>query len=473
VRAVRVVAGVALLAVSAGGGWVALDVLDLVPGVLTLAPPPAPAAPFPTARAAVAAPAPAPVVGDLDPAAPVPDAATLTAWSQALVTDPRLGTSTAVVVSDVLTGTTLVDLGGSTPQVPASTAKVLTALAATSALDLDATLPTTVVQAAPGELVLVGGGDMMLAPDAGDPAAVEGRAGLGDLARQVATALHAAGTTSVTLTLDDTLFSGPGLHPEWKPGDVNAGYVSAIAPLAVDLAKIDPSKEYSPRVPDPARDAATRFAALLAANGVTVTGSVARGAAPAGATELGRVESAPVGEVIRLMAHLSENTLAELLGRLVAVHGGLPGSFVGATKAVLAQAAADGLSVDGVDLHDCSGLSAGSHVPARVLVEAMELAADPAHANLLPMLTDLPVAGWLGTLGDRMTAAPAAGMVRAKTGSLPGVTSLAGTIQTLDGRLLAFAVMADETPQGQGGPRAAIDAWAQRLAGCGCTAAAP
>jgi D-alanyl-D-alanine carboxypeptidase/D-alanyl-D-alanine-endopeptidase (penicillin-binding protein 4) len=473
VRAVRAVAGVALLAVSAGGGWVALDALDLVPGFLTLAPPPAPAAPFPTAPAAVAAPAVAPVLGDLDPDAPLPDAATLTSWSQSLVADPRLGTSTSVVVSDVLTGEPLVDLGGTTPQVPASTAKVLTALAATSALGLDATLPTTVVQGAPGEVVLVGGGDMMLAPGAGDPTAVDGHAGLGDLARQVADALRAAGTTSVRVTLDDTLFSGPGLHPEWKPGDVNAGYISAIAPLAVDLAKIDPSKEYSPRVPDPARDTATRFATLLAAEGIAVTGDVARAAAPAGAAELGRVESAPIGEVIRLMAHLSENTLAEVLGRLVAVHAGLPGSFTGATKAVLAQVAADGLPVEGVELHDCSGLSAGSRVPARVLVDAMELAADPVHANLRPMLTDLPVAGWLGTLGDRMSAGPAAGMVRAKTGSLPGVTSLAGTIQTLDGRLLAFAVMADETPQGQGGPRAAMDAWAQRLAGCGCSAGTP
>lgn len=471
-RASRVVAGVALLAVSAGGGWVALDVLDLAPGVLTLAPPADPAAPFPTAPAAVAAPTVVPVLGDLDPAAPEPDATTLTAWSQALVADPRLGTSTAVVVRDVLTGATLVDLGGATPQVPASTAKVLTALAATSALGLDDTLPTTVVQGAPGEVVLVGGGDMMLAPGAGDPTAVEGHAGLGDLAGQVADALRAAGTTSVRVTLDDTLFSGPQLHPEWKQSDVNAGYISAIAPIAVDLAKLDPSKEYSPRVPDPARDAATRFAALLAADGIAVAPDVVRGTAPAGAAELGRVESAPIGQVIRLMAHLSENTLAEVLGRLVAVHAGLPGSFSGATKAVLAQVEQDGLAVGGVELHDCSGLSAGSRLPADVLVEAMLLAADPAHATLLPVLTDLPVAGWLGTLGDRMTQGPATGMVRAKTGSLPGVTSLAGTIQTLDGRLLAFAVMADETPQGQAGPRAAIDAWAQQVAGCGCSAGA-
>ena len=190
-------------------------------------------------------------------------------------------------------------------------------------------------------------------------------------------------------------------------------------------------------------------------------------------TEIARVESAPIAEIVRYTTQVSENTISEVLGRLVAVERGLPGSFDGATTAVVAQVATDGVNVTGVDLHDCSGLSAGSLISARALVDAMILAASDGGQELLPTLVDLPVGGWTGTLNDRFTSGPGNGTVRAKTGSLPGVTSLAGTVLTRDGRLLAFAVLADETgATGQGGPRGAIDEWAQQLAGCGCTSGA-
>ncbi len=204
-----------------------------------------------------------------------------------------------------------------------------------------------------------------------------------------------------------------------------------------------------------------------------MVGNPTRTTAPQGALELGRVESATIAAVVRYTLHVSENTIAEVLGRLVAVERGLPGSFQGAAAAVLAQAAYDGVDVAGARLDDCSGLSARSRIPARVLVDAVRVASQPGGEELLPVLNDLPVGGWLGTLADRYTSGPGQGLVRAKTGSLPGVTSLAGTVQTVDGRLLAFAVMADETPAGgQLRPRAAIDAFVQRLAGCGCTRAA-
>ncbi len=465
-----VVAGATILVLGLGVGWLTLDALDLAPGVLTFAPVPDQPQPFPSAPGAVVPGAVTPVLDDLDPDAPMPDAATVTAWSRALVEDDRMGNSTTVVVSDVLTGDVLTDIGGDVAQVPASTTKILTAVAALTALGPDRTLDTTVVQPEPGRIVLVAGGDVMLSADAGDPEVVDGHAGLGDLVAQTTQSLRRAGITEVSVGVDDTVFSGPAINPSWESTYLSNGYVAPIAPIAIHMAKTDPSEEYPSRFPDPTMQAAETFAGLLSDEGFTVT-NVRRAEAGEGAVEIARVSSAPVADVVRHMLHVSDNTVAEVLGRLVAVERDLPGSFQGATTAVLAQVAYEGVEVTGADLDDCSGLSAKSRIPGGVLVDAITLAASTDGAALLPMLADLPVGGWLGTLADRFTSGPAEGLVRAKTGSLPGVTSLAGTIQTVDGRLLAFAVMADDTQAvGQWGPRARIDRWVQDVAGCGCAA---
>ena len=467
-RAARVGGVLALTLVLGAGGYVAGDAYDVVPGLVTLDPIPPPPSPFPTVAAAVAPPAVDPAVPELDPVVPVPAAATVTAMAQALVADPRMGASTGVVVTDVLTGEVLVDLDGATPRTPASTAKVLTSLAAITALGPERTFATTVVQPSPGTIVLVGGGDMMLGLGAGNPDVVNGRAGLVDLAAATARSLRLAGTTTVVLALDDSLFSGPGISPGWKPADVSAGYVASVAALGVDIARTR-DEPYPPRFGDPALHATQAFAAALTDQGITVAPSPNRTTAPAGALELARVESAPVREVVRYAVQTSDNTITEVLGRMVAVERGLPGSFGGATAAVLAEVAAQGSDVTGAVLADCSGLADGSALPAGLLTDLLLRASATGRADLLPVVVDLPVSGWQGTLADRFGDPPARGLVRAKTGSLPGVTSLAGTVQTVEGRQLVFAVLASATPPGgQPGPRAAIDAFVQQLAGCGC-----
>lgn len=467
-RAGAVAGATALLVVLAGGGYVAADAYDVVPGLVTLEPPPPPPAPFPTPPGAVPAPPVEAAVDHLDPAVPVPSAETVTALAAGLAADPRTGGSVGIVVADALTGEVLADVDGDRPRTPASTAKVLTALAAITALGPERTLATRVVQPEPGRVVLVGGGDMMLAAGAGDPDAVNGHAGLVDLAAQTVRALRQAGITEVTVGVDDTLFVGPSLAPGWRPGDVAAGYVAPVAALGVNVAKTREAP-YPPRFPDPAAQTAEVFAGLLTQEGISVTGPPERTTAGSGAPEIGRVESAPVGEIAEYAVQLSENTITEVLGRLVAVERGLPASFEGATDAVLLEAANQGIDVTGARLADTSGLADGSALPAGLLTDVLLLATDPDHTELLPVVVDLPVSGWQGTLADRYRDGVARGLVRAKTGSLPGVTSLAGTVLTQEGRLLVFAVLADATPPGgQPAPRAAIDGFVQALAACGC-----
>ena len=466
-RAAQVVGSVVVVLVLGAGGYAAADAYDLVePGYITLDPIPPTQAPFPTVPAAVEAPPISTVLGGLDPDAPMPSAEVLTAAATALAADRRLGSSVGVVVADVLSGQVLVDLDGGSPRIPASTTKLLTSFAAITALGADSTLRTRVVQPAPGQIVLVGAGDMMLSAGAGDPTAVNGRAGLLDLAAITARELRASGIVEVGLAVDDSLFTGPTMNPSWRAS--YGIYVAPVTGLAVNLAKTR-DLPYPPRHADPSMNAAQVFAGLLAEQGLTVTAGPSRTTVDAGAPEVAAVESAPIREIVRYTAQESDNTVAEVLGRLVAVQRGLPGSFQGATTAVLAEVGAQGVDMTGAAITDCSGLADGSVLPARLLVDLLLLAAQPGRPDLLPVVVDLPISGWQGTLFDRFLTGPAQGLVRAKTGSLPGVTSLAGTVQTADGRLLVFAVMADLTPAGgQPAPRAAIDDFVQVLAGCGC-----
>jgi D-alanyl-D-alanine carboxypeptidase/D-alanyl-D-alanine-endopeptidase (penicillin-binding protein 4) len=469
-RRAALVTGVSALVLLLGaGGYLTADAYDVVPGWLTVAPVPAPQSPFPTAPGAVAASALAPVLANLTNDAPVPTDARVRAIVAALASDSRMGPSTGVVVADQLTGDVLGEHDPTTPHTPASTAKLVTAVAALSAIGPTKTLPTTVVSAGSGKIVLVGGGDMMLAAGKGDPDLINGRAGLADLAKGTARALTLAGTKTVTLGVDDGLFSGPALNPAWDPSHLVNGFAAPITPLAVNIAGLR-GGEYPPRAADPSLAAAAQFVTALRAEGITVTGPPKRVTAPHSAPELAVVQSAPMGELVQFFLDTSDNVITEVVGRLVALNAGLPGSFDGATKAVLARAQRLGVNTAGARLVDSSGLGDGSVLPARTLLGLVRLITDPAHPELRQVSADLPIAGLRGTLIDRYRGSPARGLVRAKTGSLSGVTALAGTIVDADGRQLLFVVLADKTPAGgQGAPRAAIDAAVEKLAACGCS----
>lgn len=467
-RVGRVVGVSALVVVLAGGAYATADAYDVVPGVVTLAPEPAPAAPFPDAPGATTVGTGAQVLADLDAAAAVPGAAQVQALVQGLVTDPRLGPAVGVVVADGLTGDVLGSNAPDQARTPASTAKLVTGVAAMTALGADRTLDTTVRQGPGDQVVLVGGGDMMLAAGAGDPDAVNGRAGLADLAAQVATQLTLSGRDTVSLALDDTLFSGPALSPGWSASDVTNGFVAPVAPVAVDVAKIS-AGEYPPRRTDPAMHAATELAARLGELGITVTGTPTRVREPATGDVLGVVSSAPVAEVTQYFLDTSDNTITEVVARLVALELDLPGSFEGATQAVLRTAGTLGVDTAGARLADASGLAEGSALPPDLLLGLLRLVVDPAHPELREIGTGMPVGGLTGTLSDRFTSGAGTGLVRAKTGSLAGVTSLAGQVVDADGRMLLFVVMADQTGAvGQYQPRQAIDGFVTQLAGCGC-----
>ncbi|MFD8756857.1 D-alanyl-D-alanine carboxypeptidase/D-alanyl-D-alanine-endopeptidase [Kitasatospora sp. NPDC059577] len=454
------------------------------PGRRSGSPASAPASAPATGGGDAAAARPGPVPGAVlaaaaaGPEAAAPSTQGLQQALAAALADRNLGEVT-FAVADAAGGQLLYGSGENAPATPASTTKLATSVAALSLIPGDARLTTRVVRGAePGTVTLVGGGDPTLTALPADQVQIGGQpadadtapASLDALARQTAAALAAAGTTTVKLDYDLSLYSG---NPQHRNHD--AQNIALVVPLMVDEAKADPrSREEAPdRVADPAGAAAEAFAALLRAQGVTVEGRARPAAAPAAADApvLGRVDSPTVDRLVERLLTTSDNQLAEAIARQVALAAHQPASFEGAAAAVTQELARLGVPMTGVVLDDGSGLHPDNAIPPAVLVRLLSLAASEQHPALRPVLTGLPVAGFTGTLGKRYGsgsgAAGAAGLIRAKTGTLRGVNTLAGTVVDADGRLLAFAVMT-RTPAPVDTARAAMDRIAAHLAACGC-----
>ena len=406
--------------------------------------------------------------------APIPEPAALSAAVRTQASDPALGPVPGYLVRDAFTGQVLLQKSPDVARTPASTLKLLTALAVGTTLDPRATLPTKVVQGASAtDIVLVAGGDTMLAKGKGRPAAVEGRAGLADLAAQVATALQASGTSTVTLRLDTSYARGARWAPTWLQADVSAGYTGGVSMLGLAGQRAIP---FRPAPRDPEAATAAAFVAALKGQGVTAALAAEKTwTTPVGegATVLGTVDSAPVGDLLALALDESDNALTEGLARQAAVKAGGAATFAAAVAFVAKTVTARGVDLTGSVIKDTSGLSSGQKISPRALSDVLQLGADGSVPAMQDTVARLPVAGLTGTLATRFTTStthPAAGIARAKTGTLTGTSSIAGTVIDADGRVLSYVVQADRVPAGIGtlAARAALDRFVAALATCGC-----
>jgi D-alanyl-D-alanine carboxypeptidase/D-alanyl-D-alanine-endopeptidase (penicillin-binding protein 4) len=414
--------------------------------------------------------------GSSPPASPAPSVLTPTAVANSTANAPTptgiqrsvtpllkastLGQFSAVVI-DPATETVLLDVRAGRPRTPASTIKLLTASAALSVLDPGERLATVVLLKST-TLTLVGAGDATLARK--EQPGVEA-ATLESLADQVEQNVAA---NAVDLQYDDSLFTGPVLAPGWPSSFPLDGVVAPVTALMVDQGRVRPGA--TSRVDNPSRQAAQVLAGLLKKRGLTVT-MTGVGKAPEGATEVGRVESPTIRDLVERMLTDSENDLAEALGHLIGGRANGKFTFASGAKGVQESAAKLGIAVDGLSVVDGSGLSGRDKVPPIALAQLLVSVSRQSDPALWPIGSGLPVAGFTGTLSDRYKAgltADAAGYVRAKTGTLSGVVGLAGTVKDLDGRVLVFAVLANDVPSLEVA-RDTLDQFASRLAKCGCS----
>lgn len=344
------------------------------------------------------------------------------------------------------------------PLIPASTEKLGISTVAVDLLGVDHRTATTVeVVEAPdpngvveGDLYLVGGGDPLLVTDGFRTTLYHHDQRIVSDFAQIADELVAAGVQEVRggVIGDESRYDSERSVPSWPGRHLTTEIVGPLSALRVNAGSTGLS--LSPDVPSPDRQpgdppllAAETLRTLLEDRGIEVAGGPSVGVAPADATEIARLESPPLTDIIEEIMSWSNNAAAELLVKEI----GLAATGEGTTEAGLAHVRAEleerGLPMAGVTLVDGSGLDEGNRLTCDFLAEVLvSLPAD--H----PVVETLSVSGEHGTLSTRMRGTAAEGRVRAKTGTLNNVVALAGYADTVHDRTLTFASIMNIPPEG-------------------------
>ncbi|MGN6324483.1 D-alanyl-D-alanine carboxypeptidase/D-alanyl-D-alanine endopeptidase [Pseudolysinimonas sp.] len=387
--------------------------------------------------------------------------------------NPRLMTLEAQVAR-ADTGEVLFDRNAAAPAPTASLLKVMVAAAAIDVLGPDFQIATQVVDAGDGTIVLVGHGDATLSATApGQESVYAGAPKLADLAAQTLGAYSSAHPDQpiTRVVLDASYWTDTAWDPDVQMSERTQGYQSYTTALQVDGDRQDPTKQTSPRGTDPVADAGAAFlAALRAADthhlvspGVTA----GPGTAPANAPQLGQVTSQPVRTLLPQMLLPSDNTLGEMLARIISKKSGLDGSASSLQQAIPRALAPFGVTTTGVVVRDGSGESPRNAVPAETLTQLMR-AVQSGGQNLGVVRDALPVAGQSGSLTNRFSGsnAVARGHVTAKTGWIDTEYSMSGFMDAADGTRLVFTFYAMGTGI-TSGAQSALDTLATAVYSCG------
>lgn len=193
----------------------------------------------------------------------------------------------------------------------------------------------------------------------------------------------------------------------------------------------------------PVEFAGSVFTQMLAAHNVQFSGIVKKGTVPKNAYALFDVPSRPLSLVVRDMNKFSSNFIAEqIIKHLGGRRSGKPGTTERGLVAIREWLDGIGISRSDYELENGSGLSAHTRFTARQLVRVLQAAAtDPAISP--DFSSSLAVLGVDGTMNHWHAEPQLRGILRAKTGTLRGTACLAGYIPGKNGRLIAFAIMAE------------------------------
>lgn len=300
---------------------------------------------------------------------------------------------------------------------PASTMKLITAAAALAKLGPDFRFETTLYADAidnghvKGNVYLKGKANPVLQE--------------GGLAEMV-NALREAGVHSVSggIVVDETYLDSVREGPGWMWDDKPLG----LSALAIRGGVVE----------DRALACGTVLKEMLQREGIIVNGEVSDGMVPLGAVVIATHLSPPLADILKLMNKPSDNAIAELIFKTLGAEvKGEPGTWQKGRQVIggfLEEIGEVFRVVDG------SGLSRYNLVTTELLVDLLVFVYN--NFELMPdYVASLPIAGVDGTLRNRMKGMHAEKLLRAKTGTLSGVSALAGYTVTANGEVLAFSIL--------------------------------
>ena len=367
----------------------------------------------------------------------------------AVLQDP-LFTTTSIGIKVVAVETGEVIYGKNTHKLhhPASTTKLFTAAAALAKLGADYRFETTVYidadmsEGIANNIYLKGKADPVLQRN--------DIVKLGDALLQ--TGIQSVrGKIVIDATYLDRVPEGPGWMWDDRPLIISA----------LSIREIEPDTNTWNR----AYACGHLLKTALMERGVSVAGEVVSGTVPSDAKVIAKHLSPPLADILKLMNKPSDNWIAELIFKTLGAEVvGEPGTWQKGRQAVtefLNEIMGDPPPhrfVDG------SGLSRYNLLNAELLVDLLVYMYQ--NFQLMPeYLASLPIAGVDGTLKNRMQGMYAEKVLRAKTGTLSGVSALAGYTVTADDEVFAFGILISHYVGPPGSARGIQDKIGNYLAG--------
>jgi D-alanyl-D-alanine carboxypeptidase/D-alanyl-D-alanine-endopeptidase (penicillin-binding protein 4) len=250
----------------------------------------------------------------------------------------------------------------------------------------------------------------------------------------------------------------------------------------VDAGRVNPDltdKKYSGvRVSDPTLQTGKYFKQWL---GTQAAGAkLVKGTTPETAVELFSANSQPITNWIRHALKISDNAETEVIARHTELAMQLPNHYTSVQRMGRRLFSSLGADYKKLIMKDASGLAQDNRVTPLLLAQLMKSAADPA-SDLAALPSYMATSGDGGTLGGRFVAYNKTtkryelvipyGSIRAKTGFIGGLYSLAGMITTPENHTIVFAIFARQDSARKlyvgSGTKDAIDGIVEKLYLCG------
>lgn len=366
-----------------------------------------------------------------------------------LISEIPAGTKMAIMIYNPLNQDTLISINHTESMIPASNTKLFTTATALDLMGGDHLLSTTILaddvdlsdSTIDGNIYIKGFGNPTFTTE-----------DLEELINQ----LYQLGLRIVTGNVvgDDTYFDDVYSRDDWISEERANVKLPPISALVIDRNRTIITKKrkgryrnYFVNVENPPLFAAKKLREKLIAYGVEVEGKSVSGQTADNAEPL--VDSSiELRELLKLINKNSDNFYAECLFKtLGSVSSGQQGNSFFSTQAILNYIEDNSIYSTGTTIVDGSGISRFDQVTAAAIIGLLEKVYFSIK-QFDDFFNSLSIAGVDGTLKKRMIGTSAENNFRGKTGTLNGVTSLAGYITTADDDDLIVCMMFEFTNGG-------------------------